>query len=188
MLRLLGSNGVAAMGMNRQQKLEVTDAISERLARAAAVITTEYRGLSVEELTTLRRELRANGAEFKVAKNRLAKRSLQGAQESFSSLGEELQGPTGLVFAYEDAAAAAKLVLEFQKTHDKLVVKSGVMDGKKVSPSELKAIADLPSKEVLLAQIVGSLLSPHRGLVTTISGVARNLVQVINAIKDKKQA
>src|SRR5690606_16796794 len=97
-----------------------------------------------------------------------------------------LTGPVGVVFIKGDAAATAKTVLEFAKDKDAFQVRGGLMDGAAVSLNELKAIADLPSKDVLLAQIVGSLVSPHRGLLAVLNGVPRQLVQVINAIKDTK--
>jgi len=175
------------MGMERAGKTKLKEELAERLTRADAVVLTEYRGMTVGEVEDLRNKLRDTGAEFKIAKNRLVKLAVK-ESDNYKDLEGELTGPTGLVFMYEDAAAASKAVLEFNKGNEKFVVKSGIMDGKALTPADMKALADLPSKDVLLGQIVGSLVSPHRGLVTTLSGVSRNLVQVINAIKDTKQA
>ena len=172
--------------MNRDGKLKIKDDIGERFGRATAVVLTEYRGLTMGELTVLRTQLREADAEFKIAKNRIVKIAAKDS-ENFNGLSEKLTGPTGLVFMYGDAAAASKAMLGFNKTNEKLVIKSGVMEGKDLSFNDMKALAELPSKEVLLSQIVGSLKSPHRGLVMTLSGITRNLVQVINAIKDTKQ-
>lgn len=172
--------------MNREGKVQLKNEIAEKLGKANAVILAEYRGLSVGELTDLRVELRKSDAEFKVNKNRIFKRALEEDRKEFESLKDELVGPVGTVFVYGDTAQATKSLLEFNKGHENLKVKCGFMDGQSVDESALKAIADLPSREVLLGQIVGSLASPSRGLVTTLSGVARNLVYVINAIKEKK--
>lgn len=173
--------------MDRAGKAKLKDEIGERLSRADAVVLTEYRGLTVDEVSQLRSKLRECGAEYKVSKNRIAKLAVR-ETENFKDLEDQLTGPVGLVYMYEDPAAASKAVLEFGKGNEKFVIRDGMMDGKPLTKNDMKALADLPSKEVLLGQIVGSLVSPHRGLVTTLSGVSRNLVQVINAIKDTKQA
>ena len=176
--------------MNRQGKVQLKTELVERLGKANAVILAEYRGLTVAQLTELREELRKSDAEFKVSKNRLLKIAINEDdknKESFNSLLDHLTGPMGAVYVYGDAAAVAKSVLKFGETNEAFQVKAGVMDGEAVNKAQLKAISDLPSKEVLLGQIVGSLISPHRGLVTVLSGVHRNLVQVLAAIRDKKQ-
>ncbi len=176
--------------MNREGKVQLKTELSERLNKANAVIMAEYRGLTVGQLTELREELRKSKAEFKVSKNRILKIAINEDdqnKENYSSLVEHLTGPLGAVYAFGDAAAAAKSLLKFGEDNEAFKVKAGVMDGAAVNPAQLKAISDLPSKDVLLGQIVGSLISPHRGLVTVLSGVHRNLVQVLAAIRDKKQ-
>lgn len=163
------------------------ESLGGKFAKAGAAIIAEYRGLTMAELTELRIKLRESDSEFKVIKNRIAKVAIDEDANAMEPLKEHLTGPVGVVFIYGDPAAAAKSALEFQKqTKDVFSVKAGLMDGKEVSVNDLKAIADLPSKDVLLAKIVGSMVSPHRGLLGVLNGVPRQLVQVINAIKDTK--
>lgn len=174
------------MPMTYKAKEALRGEIGEKFNKASAAIIAEYRGLTVEEITELRVQLRESEAEFTILKNRVAKKAMEDECKDSNELSGDLTGPVGAVFVYGDPAQATKSVLEFAKAKDNFSVKSGMMDGKVVSIDDLKAIASLPSKEVLLAKIVGSLVSPHRGLVTVLSGVPRNLVQVINAIKDTK--
>ncbi len=174
--------------MFREQKAALTDVLRGKFEKANAAVIAEYRGLTVEQVTKLRIALRSSDAEFRVAKNRLTRISLKSAgADRFAPLDKNLKGPLGIVFIYGDVALTAKNLLAFEKENDKFEVKSAVFDGKIANKDAIKAISDLPPKEVLLAQIVGALKSPHRGLVITISGVCRQLVQVINAIKDSKQ-
>lgn len=173
--------------ISRAKKEALRSEAGDRFNKASAALVAEYRGLTVAELTELRTELRKVGAEFKVTKNRVLKKAIElDAQES-ESLSDKLVGPVGVVFLYEDVAAGAKVAVEFAKGHDKFVVTGGLMDGSSVSTAEIAAISNLPSKEVLLGQILSTLVNPHRGLMGVLNGVTRNLVQVINAIKDTKQ-
>jgi len=172
--------------MDRQGKQQLRQEFSERFNKSGAIIVAEYRGLTVEQVTNLRIKLREASAEFKVIKNRVAKKAISEEAQHLSELSANLKGPIGVVCAFGDTAQAMKAALEFEKTNPNFVVTAGHMEGAVVSKEQIKAIADLPSKEVLLAQIIGSLVAPHRGLLGVLNGVSRNLVQVINAIKDKK--
>lgn len=172
--------------MNRAGKEQLRVALAEKFNKANAAIVAEYSGLSVGEMSALRVELRKVGAEFKVLKNRVALKALADEAEGARPLAGDLKGPIGVAFSYGDVAQTTKTILEFAKDSDKLVVRSGLMEERRVDDQDLKAIADLPSREVLLGQIVGSLIAPHRGLVSVLAGVPRQLVQVINAIKDTK--
>lgn len=174
------------MKMNKSEKIVVKEKIGSRFNDVSAVIFAEYRGLTVEELTELRVKLRDAEAEFRVVKNRIAKKAITDHAPDMEVVTDELKGPVGLVYAFGDSAQATKTVLDFEKAHPKLVVKAGFMDSSKLTSSNLKEIADLPSKDVLLAKIVGSIVAPHRGIVGVLSGVNRKVVQVINAIKDTK--
>jgi large subunit ribosomal protein L10 len=173
--------------MSKAAKATLKIDLAERFKKANAAIVAEYRGLTVADLTELRIKLRASNSEFKIVKNRVAKVAIREDSPTSSDLSPQLKGPVGVVFIYGDPAAAAKSVLDFAKDKPELFkVTGGLMEGKGLTEKELKAIADLPSKEVLLAKIVGSLVAPHRGLVSVMAGVPRQLVQVINAIKEKK--
>ena len=176
------------MPLTRAAKDSLRQDISDKLSRSQGAIVAEYRGLSVADITDLRLKLKEADAEFKVVKNRVAKKAIESGGAEVGPLSDSLTGPVGIVFMYGDPAAATKSVLDFEKNKkDIFNVTSGLMEGKGLSLDELKAIADLPSKDQLLAQIVGSLVSPHRGILGVLSGVPRQLVQVINAIKDTKQ-
>lgn len=172
--------------MDRQGKYKLREEFSERFKKSNALIVAEYRGLTVEQVTDLRVKLREASAEFKVLKNRVAKKSISEDVTHLEGLAPQLKGPIGVVCAFGDTAQAMKTALEFEKNNPNFKVTAGHMEGAVISKEEIKAIADLPSKEVLLAQIIGSLVAPHRGLLGVLNGVSRNLVQVINAIKDKK--
>ncbi len=174
--------------MDRQGKAKLKDEFKGLLDKAGAVLLAEYRGMTVQQVTELRRAVREVDGEFKVTKNRVMRLATQEEGSQFQALSSGLKGPLGAVFMYGDVAAATKKVLEFEKSNENFKVQSAVLEGKVLSIADLKALSDLPSKEVLLARIVGTLVAPHRGLVTVLSGVTRNLVQVINAIKETKQA
>ena len=172
--------------MDRQGKLKLKDQMAERIGRASAVILAEYRGLTVEQLTSLRCDLREAEAELKVTKNRVTKLAFKEV-EDYAVLADNMTGPVAMILGYGDAAAVAKNVMDFDKETEKFKVTVGAMEGKALSVADLTALSSLPSKEVLLSQICGSIQSPARGLVMTLSGVARNLVQVCAAVRDTKQ-
>ena len=175
------------MAMTKARKHELKGEIAERLQQANAAMVAEYRGLTVAQLTELRVKLRESKSEFRIIKNRVAKVAIRESVEHVSAISSALKGPVGLVIVYGDAAAAAKSVLEFGKDKENFKLTAGVLAGKAVSADELKRISELPTMDVLLARLVGTLVAPHRGLLTVVSGVPRQLVQVINAIKDKKE-
>jgi len=177
------------MAMSRKDKEALAGVVGGRFGKAKAAAVAEYRGLTVAELTQLRVALRKANAEFRVTKNRVAKKSIEALKPSTAPVSEGLRGPVGVVYMYGDAAAATKALLEFEKDRSETFkVTIGAMEGRKMTLADLKALSSLPSKEVLLAQIIGSLVSPHRGLLGVLKGVPRQLVQVINAIKDTKKA
>jgi large subunit ribosomal protein L10 len=174
--------------MDRKGKEQLRKVAAERFSKSKAVIIAEYRGLTVEQLTKLRVELRKASAEFKIVKNRIAKKAISIEQQSFENVSTNFKGPVGVVYAYGDSAAATKAALNFEKDNPGFKVTAGQLGGEAYNKNQLQIIADLPSKEVLLAQIIGTLVAPHKGVLGVLNGVTRNLVQVINAIKDKKSA
>ena len=174
------------MAMSKAAKGALKVDVAERLKKANAAIIAEYRGLTVAQLTELRVKLREAQAEFKIVKNRIAKVAIREEVPSAAPIVDRLKGPIGLVIVYGDVAQVAKSLIEFGKDKDNFKVTSGVLEGKGVSASDLKAISELPSKEELLARLLGSLVSPHRNLLGVLNGVQRQLVQVLSAVKDKK--
>lgn len=177
------------MALTKSAKEEIRKSIAAKFNESNSAIVAQYAGLTVAELTELRQELRKSNTRFTVMKNRLAIKSIEtDGVEKIKEISSLLKGPVAVAFVKGDPAQAAKSLLNFQKEHPALEIKGGLVDEKAVSVKELAAIADLPSKSELLAKIVGSLVSPHRGLLNVLNGVPRNLVQVINAIKDTKKS
>jgi large subunit ribosomal protein L10 len=162
------------LGLNLQEKQAVVAEVSAQVAQAQTIVLAEYRGIEVGDITKLRANARNSGVYFRVVKNTLARRAVQGTP--FEALAEKMVGP--LVYGISaDPVAAAKVVYDFARTNDKLVITAGAYNGKMLDKAGVSALATVPSKEVLLAQLLGVLQSP-------ISGLARVLV----AVAEKKTA
>lgn len=174
------------MAIAKTKKLELKEEFASLFEASNASIVAEYRGITAEELYTLRTELRKVDSEFKVVRNRVAKKAIDDKVPNCEALKERLTGPVGVVYMRGDVAAGAKAMLKFAKENEKFKVTGGIMEGKALSVEDIKALSELPSKEELLAKIVGTLVSPHRGLLQVVNGVGSKLVRVINAIKDTK--
>ncbi|HHY92587.1 MAG TPA: 50S ribosomal protein L10 [Firmicutes bacterium] len=172
--------------MARPEKEATVAELKEKLSRAQSVILTNYRGLTVAEMTELRKKLREAGLEYKVAKNTLT--SIAARDFVGEELDRLLPGPTGLAFSYTDPVAPAKILGEFAKAHKALEIKGGILQNKVIDADGVKALADLPPREVLIAQLLGVLQGPIRGLVTVLSGPQRNLVYALEAIRKQKEA
>lgn len=157
------------LSLNLQQKQAVVAEVGAQVAQAQTIVLAEYRGIEVGDITRLRANARNSGVYFHVLKNTLARRAVQGTP--FEALADKMVGP--LVYSISaDAVAAAKVVYEFAKTNDKLVVKAGSYNGKMLDAAGVNALASVPSKEVLLAQLCGLLQSPVSGLARVLSAVA----------------
>ena len=165
--------------MPTQTKVESVEALKEQLGTAKTVVLTEYRGLSVLQLSDLRKQLKGAAAEYKVVKNRLARLAVKGS--ALDALGVHLKGPTGLVFTKQDPVAVAKALQAFVRTNPQLQIKLGLVEGKVVQPAEIKALADLPSKGQLRSQIVGALQGPMAQLVSLLQAPLREIVYVLEA-------
>lgn len=174
------------MAKDKAAKHALREDLAGRFNKATASVIAEYRGITAKQMAELRVELRKANTEFKVIKNRVAKKAIEQEASESQALGKQLVGPIGIAYMYGDVAAGTKAMLAFEKSHEKFKVTGGVMEGKALSVADLKALSELPSKEVLLAQIIGTLVAPHRGLLHVLNGVGTNLVRVINAIKDTK--
>jgi large subunit ribosomal protein L10 len=170
--------------LDRNAKLQWRESVVQALDKSGAVFLANYSGMTVEELTAMRRELKAVQADFHVVKNTIAQKAVEGRDENVIS--ELFKGQTGVVFAYGDAAAAAKVFSESAKKFEKLKIVGGYMEKSLLTPASVEKLASLPSREVLLGQLIGTMVAPHRGLLNVLNGVPRNLVQVLNAIKEKK--
>lgn len=172
--------------VKKEKKPEIVDWVSEKLGRSEIVIVTDYRGLTVAEMTELRRKLRDQGIEYHVIKNTLAGFAAKTAEKS--SLSEFLEGPTAIAFGYDDVIQPAKVFQDFIRSSETtLTVKGGLIGDKSLSSEEITALAKLPPKEVLIGKVVGLVQSPLYGLVNVLNGNLRGLVGVLQARVDQME-
>jgi large subunit ribosomal protein L10 len=167
-------------------KEQVVNEIKEKFQRAEAVVLVDYRGLNVAEVTELRKRFREAGADYKVYKNTLMTRAL--TELGIEELIPYLTGPNAVALGYDDPVVPAKIISEFAKDHEKLEIKAGMISRKVIGAEGIKSLASLPSKEVLVAQVLGGLNAPITGFVNVLQGNIRNLVYALNAIAEKKTA
>ena len=158
----------------------------KQFENAKVAIVADYRGLSVEEITELRRGLQAKEADLTVTKNTLTKVATK--DTNFESIAELMQGPTAIAFGYGDEVGAAKVLAKFIKENKKGEILGAVLDGKVLSADEAKKLASMPSKEEIYAKILGSINSPVTGIVYSVNGVMSALVRAVAAVRDTKQA
>ncbi|MBP3953396.1 50S ribosomal protein L10 [Bacillus suaedae] len=153
-----------------EQKKQVVSDIASKLRDSKATVVVDYRGLTVAEVTELRKQLREAGVEFKVYKNTLARRAT--AEAELTALDEQLVGPTAIAFSNDDVIAPAKVINDFAKKHEALEIKAGVIEGQVASVAEIKALAELPSREGLLSMLANVLQAPMRGFALVTKAVA----------------
>ena len=170
----------------RAAKVAVVDEVTAKLKAADAVIITEFRGMSVGQLAALRRSLRGVGGEYKVFKNTLARFGAKNA--GVAGLDELLLGPSGITFVKGDIAGAAKALRDVAKLNPLLIIKGGVLAGKALSAKDVEALADLPSREVLLAMFAGALQAPLVKTAGLLQALPRNFAYGLKALIDQKQA
>jgi len=166
-------------------KVELVSELRELVGQTKAAILTDYRGLSVAELTELRKKLRAADAEYRVVKNTLFKLAARDSMP-IDQMGDLLTGPTAIGFAKGDPVAVAKILLDYARDHKAMSVKAGIMDGRILDPSQVEALSKTPPREVLLSMMLGSLQSPISGFVGTLNGIISNFVFTLQAIADKQ--
>lgn len=172
--------------LTKAKKVEIVKSLREKFNKAEAVFVTSFRGFKVAESNEIRKILRENGAEFKVAKNTLIKIASQ--QTPVEPLNEYIEGPTGLVIVYKDSIEVAKILKKFIDTHPSLQIKGLVIKGKGYKGEVINDLVKLPSREILLAQVLGTLQAPLVNLVGVLSAVLRNFLYVLKAIEEKKKA
>jgi len=169
--------------MRKEQKTALVDQLSERFKSAKIALVSEYRGMSVAETTEMRRKLRAARGELKVAKNTLIRRAIK--DTGFSSLEEKLGGPVGLIISTEDPVEVAKAVVSFKDLGEKFKLRGGVVDGKAVTAEEIQALATLPPREVVMAQLLGLLQAPATRLVRLLNEPGSQVARMVDAIGKK---
>jgi len=168
----------------KAQKQQLVATLADRLRRSPTVYVTDFTGLDVAKLTQLRRRLRAAGVEYVVVKNTLALRALGDA--SVAGLERHLAGPTALVLAGPDPVSAAKVLAEFAKEFEKPAIKAGLVEGRAVTPDQVKRLASLPTRKELLAQLGGALQAPMAGFVGALNGLLMSMVGALEALRTKR--
>ena len=173
------------MSLNLEEKKAVVAEVSEQVAKAQSIVVAEYRGLQVSEMTKLRAQARTSGVYLRVLKNTLVRRAVDGTP--FSGLAEQMVGP--LVFGISaDPVAAAKVLNDFAKANDKFVIKGGALPNQVMDVNGIKALATLPSREELLAKLLGTMQAPVAQFVRTLNEVPTKFVRGLAAVRDQKQA
>ena len=168
----------------RPEKIAVVDEVRERLEGATASVVTEYRGLTVAEMAELRRALHAAGGDYKVFKNTLVRRAIAGG--AHAPLEDLLSGPTAIAFVHGDVSAVAKALRDFSRTNANLVLKGGLFEGAVLSTAQLGELADLPPRDVLLAQVAGALRAPLAQLAGLFQALPRNLAYGLSALVEER--
>lgn len=167
----------------KQEKIQM---LKEKLSKAKVAIVTENKGLSVDEITRLRRNLQKENADYTVVKNTLTKLVIEGTE--YEGMSDMLEGPIALAFGYEDQVAPAKVVANFIKKCENCEIKGGVVDGNVMGADEVNQLAKLPSKEELYAKILGSINSPASGIVMSMNAVMSGLVRAMDQVRQQKEA
>jgi large subunit ribosomal protein L10 len=171
----------------REQKVEQVDLLAEKLKKAKVAVLTDYRGLKVNQIQELRGKLRAGNVEYRVVKNTLARRAAEAA--GYKALESELRGPIAIAFGYDDLSLPPRLINEFVRTTRlKVEIVGGLVEGRVFDRDQIKQLADLPSREVLLAQLLGTLQSPVAQLVGIMQTPLQQLMGVLEAYKSKLEA
>jgi len=168
-----------------EKKEKIVQDLQAKVSRAQIGILADFTGLKVDAMTQLRRQVKEAGGELKVAKNTLLKRAA-GEDSLIAPMAGRLTGPNALVLGYEDPVALAKLLIKFAQDKPLLIIKGGVMPGQTLTAKEVDALSKLPAREVLLGQLLGVLQGVPQALVTVLSGVLRNFLNVLTAIRDQK--
>ncbi len=169
--------------MDRANKQKTVESLSEKLGSLAAVFAIDYRGIKVSEATEFRRKIRETGGTYRVVKNTLTKRALEGT--GLESLEPHLEGMTGLAFTETDPVALAKAIHDFAKDVPAIAFKGGILDDEAMDEGQFRALASLPSKEALQSQLLSVLQAPIRNLLSVLEAPSRDLILVLKAKADK---
>jgi large subunit ribosomal protein L10 len=172
--------------MLKQHKIEYGKGVAAELKDAKGIIVTGYKGLNFTQMDNIRRSIKGGGNDFRVIKNTILKKALKSCD--IDKLDEFLVEPTAMVIVHDDFAKAAKEIKKYSKDYPLFAVKAGYMDGNAISASDVTRIADLPSREELLAKMLGSMNAPVQNFVSVLANVPRAFLNVLNAIKDQKDA
>jgi len=169
-----------------EEKQKVIKEIEQKLENAELVVFTDYRGINVEEMTDLRNRLRVPGVEYKVLKNTMTEFALQNL--GYEDVISHIEGPNAVLFSNEDPVGPAKTIFEFIKEYKKLEVKIGILEGQTISAEKIKSLAELPSREVLLGQVVGTMQAPISSFVYVLNANLTGLVRALEQVREKREA
>ena len=169
--------------MNRREKEQIISDLHQQIEKVKAVVLTNYRGLNVEQMNQLRQRLREEKVSFNVVKNTLMKLASKGTD--LEKLSDYFEGPTAIAVSYGDPISLAKILLDFQKTQPLFEIKAGVIEGRVTPPEEVKTLASMPSREVILTQILGGIQTPGIQLAGVLLSVLQQVLNVIQARVDQ---
>ena len=169
-----------------EEKKQVVEEIKQKLENASLVVCTDYRGLNVAQITELRNKLRVPGVEYRVLKNTMFRFALQ--QAGYEDIAPQIIGPNAVIFSNDDPIGPAQTLSDFAKTNKQLEIKLGILQGKLLSVDEIKQLAGLPSREVLLGQVVGTMQAPITSFVRVLNANLTGLVRALDGIREQKQA
>ncbi|HOB87540.1 MAG TPA: 50S ribosomal protein L10 [Bacillota bacterium] len=172
--------------ITRKQKEEIVQKMVRELEQAELIIAADYRGLNVSALNHLRRRLKEEQCRYQVVKNKLT--AIACRRVGLEQLEQFLEGPTAMAFSAGDPVAAAKVFLDFSKENENFTIKGALLSGKLLAPEQVKALGEIPPREVLLAKMCGSFKAPLFGLVNVLQGNIRQLVYVLEAVRQKKES
>lgn len=170
--------------MPRKEKEQAVQELTEKIKGKSGVVLTEYQGLTVAEIDELRAKLRPLNCEYRVIKNTLSKIALKEA--GLEEFAKHFEGPTAIAIEKGDPVGPAKVLIDFSKEHEKLKLKAGILGNKMLSVTEIKALASLPSREALIAKLLGTLKAPMYNLVNVLQAMPRNMVYVLEAIRKQR--
>ena len=167
-----------------EEKKLIVEEIKQDLEKSMLVVFTDYRGLKVDEMTELRDKLRVPGVEVKVLKNTMLRFALE--QSGNKDMADLINGPNAAIFSQNDPVTPAKVLFEFVKTHKNLEIKSGLLEGQVLSPDKIKNLADLPSREVLVAIVLGTMQAPITSFVRVLNANITGLARALDQIREQK--
>lgn len=172
--------------MDKTAKVKVVEEVQEKIKRSNATFIAEYKGIKAVSMNEFRKTMRDASIDFKIIRNTLAKRAIAGTDAE--ALSAHLKGPLAMAFSYKDAALAAKALVQFAKDQPNLKIRMGTLGSKVISADEIRGLAELPPREVLLGRMLGSMMSPVSGFARVLAGVPTKFLYALNAIKDQKSA
>ncbi len=172
------------MSANLENKKQVVESIKAKITESKSVLLVDYKGLTVAQDTELRNAFRKAGVEYKVLKNTLVRKAFN--ELGVNDFDSDLNGPTAVAFGSDEITPAKTVMAEIKKLEDKIKVKSGYVDGNRVDVAEVKALASMPSKEELVAKMLGSMQAPISNFAGVLSGIMRSVVIALNAVAEKK--